>query len=87
MPYKANGQKRNSLYACSATGNGVKVCITEAGPGRGRKRANWLKALYDDLILEFEVMHTTRFEFNMCLLGILSLKLMKSSQTELYNSN
>lgn len=67
--------------------NGVKVGFYKTGSGGGRKRATWVKELYDALIIEFERLRECGVKFNMRLIWLLALKLMTFDDAGLYGNN
>lgn len=84
--YKPNGVRGNDLYHATPTLAGVHVRISKAAKGRGRKRAEWVSALYCDLKSEFERLCKLGVKFNMGLLKQLSLRLVSLDENDKCNN-
>lgn len=69
------------------TSIGPKRVRLKAKPGRGRKRAQWVSALYEDLRDEFDRLRKLGVKFNMVTLKHLALDLLQNSSNDAYNAN
>ena len=65
----------------------TKKMMTKAGPGRGRKRAEWVSWLYSGLLEEFDRYRKAGVKFSPALLQQLAKDLIMVSDRPVFNSN
>eukprot|EP00171_Calliarthron_tuberculosum_P001361 IDg1361t1 len=81
------GNQGIPLSLTRVTRAGFKRVYVKARSGRGRKRAAWVAALHDDLLVEFERLRKSGLKFNARVLRLLAVHMINVSNSDLYHTS
>lgn len=75
------GKHYNGIYRTNVSTSKITFHIAKAAPGRGRKTAQWVKALNNDLLVTFNSLKEMNMKLNSSLLRMAVLRLITTAQT------
>lgn len=84
--YKPKGAMNNDLYMARAIRSGIRRRISKTSSGRGRKRAQWVVELHDDLFDDFCRLRSCGVKLNANLLLMIAKKLVREATCGAYGS-
>lgn len=80
-------QKRGVTSSITrVTSNGHRRVYTKARAGRGRKRAEWVQCMHEDLVSEFDRLRKLGVKFNLKVLRQLARSMVETSEKDAYFS-